>query len=184
MNPLKLRRALITIHLYLAGLLAPAFLIVALTGGLYLAGVKGETDATPLPLPAETQLDFKSETLHGDIQTLLSEQGVDLKFEYIRGRGNMAMTRPTSRTYVEFRQSENGLQATVHEPNLQYALMELHKGHGPRAYRLYQIVAAIALTFVVIGGLAIGLLVKTYRNTTLITFGVGIVATIFFGFLI
>jgi hypothetical protein len=38
------RKLLITIHMYLAAFFAPAVLLVAISGGLYLAGVKGNVE--------------------------------------------------------------------------------------------------------------------------------------------
>ncbi len=57
-------------------------------------------------------------------------------------------------------------QRLLHEPSLQYRMMELHKGHGPEKFKIYQIAAGIALFLVVIGGLVVGLLAKAYRAKT------------------
>ena len=177
MNSLKLRRLLITVHLCLAGLLAPAFLVVAISGGFYLTGVEAKTETTPIELPAGTTLDLSGETVEEDVRALLAEQGIDVSFEYIRGGGNRAMTRPTTRDFVTFTQGADGLTAELNKPNLQYILMELHKGHGPWAYRMYQVLVALALFFVVVGGLAVGLLAKNYRRSTAIAAGVGLAVT-------
>jgi len=180
MNSLKLRRLLIQIHLYLAGFLAPAFLLVAISGGMDLAGFDAKTKETQITLPAGTELDFRSDTIKDDIAAVLANNDIDLDFEYVRTRGAMAMTRPTSRTHVRFDKTAEGLKAAMHEPNLQFSLMELHKGHGPRIFRSYQILVAIALFLVVIGGLAVGLLAKTYRTPTITATAIG---TLLFAFL-
>ena len=184
MNPLKLRRLLVSIHLYLASFLAPAFLVVAISGGFYLAGIQGKTTQTPIELPAGTTLDFGSDQIEDDIRALLDAQGVDVSFEYIRGRGNSATTRPTTRPHVSFQQGPDGVTAALHKPDLAYALMELHKGHGPRVYRLYQILVALVLFLVVIGGLAVGVLAKTYRRPTVIATAVGTVIVLLLGFVL
>ena len=178
LNSLKLRRLLITIHLWLAGLLAPAFLVVAISGGLYLAGFHPEAEQTPIELQAGSSLDFAADDLEDQVRDLLERQGLDVSFEYVRQGGNWAMTRPTTRTYIRFQQGAEGLEATLNRPNFQYVLMELHKGHGPRAYRLYQIAVALVLFLVVVGGLAVGLLARTYRRPTLIAVGAGTILTI------
>ena len=173
MNSLKLRRLLIQIHLYLAGFLAPGFLLVAISGGMDLAGFDARTTETAIELPAGADLDFSSDTIVEDVRALLETTGTNVNFEYIRGRGNSAMTRPTSHDFVRFEKSAGGLTATLNEPNLQYSLMELHKGHGPRIFRTYQIVAPIALFLVVIGGLAVGLLARAYRRPTIVSAAIG-----------
>lgn len=184
MNPLKLRRLLISIHLYLASFLAPAFLIVAISGGAYLVGISGKTAQTPIALPEGTQLDFAADDIEDQVRALLDQQGVDISFEYIRGRGDVAMTRPTTREHVTFQQRPDGLSATLHKPDFAYALMELHKGHGPRLYRLYQVLVAIVLFLVVIGGFGVGVLAKAYRRPTLVVTAIGTALVLVLGFVI
>ena len=178
MNSLKLRRLLITVHLWLAGLLAPAFLVVAVSGGLYLAGFHPKAKETPIVLPADASLDFTADDVEDQVRALLEAQDIDVSFEYLRVGGNWAMTRPTTRDYVRFSHGKGVLEATLNQPNFQYILMELHKGHGPRAYRMYQIVVALALFLVVIGGLAVGLLARTYRRPTMIAAVAGTLLTL------
>jgi len=182
MNTLKLRRLLTQIHLYMAGLLAPAFLLVAISGGMDLAGFEAKVKETPIVLGDDSALDFTSASLNADVEKLLDQAGIDLEFEYIRSRGPMAMTRPTSRTFAKFEKTPDGLKATINDPNLQYSLMELHKGHGPGIFRTYQIIAAIALFFVVIGGVAVGLLARAYRLPTLISTAIGAIGFAIFAY--
>ncbi|MEP3655522.1 MAG: hypothetical protein ABJO36_11565 [Litorimonas sp.] len=182
MNPLKLRRFLILVHLYLASILAPIFILVAITGGNYLLNNKGETETTPIILPAGAVLDFKSPSLEEDIRQILSKTDTDIKFEYIRSRGNSAMTRPTSRPYVQFDQTPEGLKASLKIPNLQYKLMELHKGHGPTLFKKYQILAAFSLFLVVFGGLVVGVLAKNYRRPTILALVAGSILFIILAF--
>lgn len=184
MNPLQLRRLLISIHLYLAAFMAPAFLVVAVSGGLYLAGVEGKTTDTPINLPAGTTLDLTAPDAADQARALLKQEGVDVSFEYLRGRGNAAMTRPTTRAHVTFEQGPEGLTARLSKPDFAYALMELHKGHGPKVYRLYQILVAAALFFVVVGGLVVGLLANTYRRPTVIATAAGVTVVTLLGFIL
>ena len=160
--------------MYFAAFMAPTFLLVALSGGLYLLGNKGSVQSELLTLPANSTLNFQSETLESDIRSLLETAGVDHKFEYVKANDQRAETRPTSRTHIEFSQSDQGLQAKINKPNLQFAMMELHKGHGPKLFKLYQLLVALALMGVVLGGLAVGLLAKSLRRRVLITSAVGL----------
>lgn len=173
MNTLKLRRILILIHLYLASILAPVFILVAVTGALKLARIDPAVQSSPIELPATATLDFQSPSLEDDIREVLDDAGVRIKFEYIRSRGNSAMTRPTSQSFVQFDNTPDGLTASLKNPNLHYRLMELHKGHGPTAFRYYQILAGISLLLVVLGGLTVGVMAKAYRRPTLLAFAGG-----------
>ncbi|MFC7291441.1 hypothetical protein [Hirschia litorea] len=184
MNPIQLRKILVQIHLYCAAFLTPAFLLVAVTGGLYLLGVKGSTTTSPLALPAGAVLNSDSPTLEQDVADLLKAAGSDHKFDYVKNRGNVLQTRPTSREYVQFNISEDGVTANSVKPDLQYSLMELHKGHGPTLFRSYQILAAIALFIVVVGGFFVGLLAPAYRKTTIIATGLGAVSFALLAFML
>ena len=173
MDTVKARRLLILLHLFAAAFLAPVFLLVAISGGLHLLGGFDKLKTENIPLPAGASLDFKSKTLEQDVRDLLAETGIDADFEYIRNRGTTIQLRPTSRPYYVFTQSQNGLEATLNTPNLQNGLMELHKGHGPGIFKIYQKFVALGLMLVVLGGLFVGLLAPAYRRKTLVTFALG-----------
>jgi len=86
--------------------MAPAFLLVAVTGGMHMVGgVEKETRA-PIELPAGTIIDLKSSTAEADIRALLKSANIDHDFEYLRNRGTTAQTRPTSRPYINFKQQD------------------------------------------------------------------------------
>lgn len=167
MNSVKTRNLLVLVHLYLAAFLAPSFLLVGATGALYLLDADKPLQETPIELPKDVVINPDSPTLKADVEKLLSESGVSLDFEYIRNRGDSFTTRPTSRTHAQFDKTENGWTATLNEPGLLYSLTEMHKGHGPVAFRYFQILAGISLFLVVIGGLIVGLLSKAYRKKTI-----------------
>ncbi len=172
-NP-KFRKTLINLHLLFAGFLAPAFLLMAISGGLYLIGNKGEFKAVPLDLPAQASLDFKSPTIDADVKALLAEAGIDHKFSYVKDRGATKIhLRPTSRTYLEFVQTPQGLTASRVTPDFQGSMIELHKGHGPKLFKTYQKLVAIGLIGVVFGGVLVGLMARAYRRKTLSALAVG-----------
>lgn len=175
MNTLQTRRVLINLHLIFAGLMAPAFLLLATSGGLYLMNIKGTTTDTSVTLVDGAALDFKSATLEADVRVLLVRSDIDHRFEYIRDRGNTIELRPTSRTYLSLSQTPDGLTATRHDPDLQKSMIELHKGHGPSLFKLYQKFVALFLIAVVLGGVLVGLLSKAYRKKTLASLAVGTV---------
>lgn len=178
-SPLKLRQLLITLHLLFAGFMAPAFVLLAVSGGLYLLGNKGQTTSQAIELPAAAVLDFKSKTLDADVRALLADADITHRFEYVKTRGNDTIhLRPTSRPYIEMKQTEDGLSAALISPNLQKSMMELHSGHGPKLFKLYQKLVALALLFVVFGGVIVGLLARNYRRKTIMSLAVG--TTLFF----
>ena len=91
-----------TLHLYLAAFFAPIMLIVAVSGGLYLLGIKGEMvkgEAILLPGVVFDAEDTDEKT--AQVRLALADAGFDSDFEYLRERGAMMMTRPTSRNFYE-----------------------------------------------------------------------------------
>jgi len=137
---------------------------VAVSGGLYLIGNKGQTTKTDVALPAGAALDFKSTSIEADVRNLLNAAGIKHKFEYVKDRGRRIELRPTSKTYLEITQTPTGLKASKVKPNFQRSMMELHKGHGPKLFKTYQKLVALALIGVVLGGFMVGLLAKAYRR--------------------
>ena len=170
-----MRRKLILLHLVFAGVMAPAFLLLAISGGLYLLGIKGQTTQTPVPLPAAAALDFDAADIDAEVRGFLAAAGIEHEFEYVKHRGDRLELRPTSRSYLVLAETPEGLRAERHVPNLQKSMIELHKGHGPRAFKLYQKVVAVALIGVVLGGVLVGLLARSWRRITIVSVAVGTV---------
>jgi len=80
MNNSKLRQLLVLLHLFAAGFMAPAFMLVAITGGIHMVGgVESETK-TEIALPAGTVIDLKSSTVEADIRALLKSSNIDHDF--------------------------------------------------------------------------------------------------------
>lgn len=169
-----MRKLFITLHLYAAAFVAPAFLLVAITGFNYLMGNKGEFPKTEIALSEGAVLDFKSPTIKEDTQALIASFDDGYSFEYIKDRGSLIQTRPTSKDYYQFEQTEQGLKAYKVEPNLQGSMMELHKGHGPKLFKLYSKIVAIVLIFVVLSGFYLGIASKVLRKPTAIVSGAGL----------
>ena len=180
----KLRKYLVLAHLWVAGLMAPAFALHAISGGLYLMNMKGEATTERVSLPAGSALDFKSATLEADVRALLQQANLKHNFEYIRNRGTVIQLRPTSKTYLEFRQSPQGLTASRVKPDTVRSMMELHKGHGPKIFKSYQKLVALLLLGVVLGGILVGVLAKAYRRQTTIAVVMGVVVFVLAGFVI
>lgn len=169
-----MRKNLILIHLLLASFVAPAFLLLATSGGLYLFGIKGSVQSEAIALPGDANLDFSAPDLAQSVRQFLTANQINHDFEYIKNRGSLLQTRPTSRTYLEFKQSENGLSLTRQTPDLQKSMIELHKGHGPSNFKTYQKLVAFALLVSVITGLWMGLASPAWRRKTLVASAAGL----------
>lgn len=168
-----LRKTLISIHLYLAAFFAPVLIIVAISGGLYLFGEKGDTVQEILYSGSVTVFNSKAEDLKTEVTNVLQIIGVNASFETVKGGGDFFYTRPSSKDFYVFEIKNEQLQITKHSPNLNKIIVELHKGHGPKAFKLFQQVLAIGLLFIVVSGLWLGLSSPMLRNKSLIASGLG-----------
>jgi len=62
--------------------------------------------------------------------------------------------------------------------------MELHKGHGPKLFKIYQIITGMALFFIIVGGVVVGLMARAYRRKTIIASSIGTGAFLLLSFII
>jgi hypothetical protein len=163
------RKLLITIHLYLAAFFAPAVFLVAISGGLYLTGVKGVVDEESV-YSGPNILDTSAASLRADVDALLSTAGVDdYDFDYVKIKGTTLYTRPTSREHYVIKLQGQQVEVVHAVPSLQSRMIELHKGHGPTAFKTFQKVFALGLLFTVGSGLWLGLSAAGLRRRTLFT---------------
>ena len=132
------RKLLVNIHLYLAAFLGPMTLLIVLSGGLYLFGIKGHVDEAPAIIKPAIQLNFKSASLAKEVKDLLTAEGLNINYEYLKVKGQVIYTRPTSRDHYALSNSEAGVKIVARSPDLQAAIIELHKGHGPKKFKIYQ----------------------------------------------
>ena len=170
------RKLLITIHMYLAAFFAPAVLLVAISGGLYLAGVKGKVEQETIYSSSNSTIDSKSASLHADVAALLVDAGEEsYSFEYVKVSGLNLTTRPTSSDHYIIKSYEGGVEVIHARPSLQSRMIELHKGHGPSAFKTFQKAFALGLVFIILSGLWLGISASRLRRPTLLTATAGVV---------
>jgi len=164
------RKLLISIHLYLAAFFAPAIILVAISGGLYLIGEKGSVVKEQIYEGLHPELVTDSPTIKADVDALLAKAGVsDYDFEYVRAGGKTLYTRPTSRDHYIIRLGSAGsLTIELAQPDFQARMMELHKGHGPGAFKTFQKAFACGLFLIVMSGLWLGLAAPGLRTKSLL----------------
>jgi len=162
-------------HLLTAAFFTPALLLIALSGGLYLLGIKGKVVQTPIAVPADAAINAQSPTLDQDVRALLQSLGLPAAFEYVKVSGNTLYTRPTSQPHFELRLQPEGLRLLLNKPSLQKSLIELHKGHGPLMFKDFQKAMAAALLFILASGTWLGLSALGLRRLTAVTTGAGLI---------
>lgn len=168
------RKLLITIHMYLSAFFAPAVLLVAFSGGLYLFGIKGAVEQETIYSSHDLSIDSSSASLKTDVAAALVTAGVDsYTFEYVKVKGTTLYTRPTSTDHYIINLNPDGLEIIFAQPSLQSRLVELHKGHGPTAFKTFQKAFAVGLIFIVLSGLWLGISAAKLRRSTSLTLAAG-----------
>ncbi len=174
------RSLFITIHMYLSAFFAVFVLLVATSGGLYLAGYKGSVDSKVVHTEPDTVGlgELSGEPLEQAVVALLGRAGAEgYSFEYVKVSGANLYTRPTSRSHYKIALGDE-VTVSWREPNLQSAMMELHMGHGPLAFKTFQKIFAVGMLFIIVSGLWLGLSAQRLRVRTLAAAGSG--AALFF----
>jgi hypothetical protein len=167
------RKLLINIHLYLASFLAPIIIVTAISGGLYLLGYKGHMEEVSLYKGSATEFNNKAKDMKVEVASLLKRHNIEADFEYVKGGGSVFFTRPTSREHYVILLKKDQLELRKQTPDLIKTIVELHKGHGPLAFKTFQKILAIGLLFIVISGLWMGLSSPKLRNKSLISSALG-----------
>ena len=80
------RTLLIKLHLYLSAFFSAAIILVAVSGGLYLIGIKGSIEQTTLGTVSSGQ-QLLQDPSEAAVQAALTSLGVsDFEFEYVNRR--------------------------------------------------------------------------------------------------
>jgi hypothetical protein len=160
------RALLIKLHLYLSAFFSAAIILVAVSGGLYLIGIKGSVEQTPVgTLSAGQQL--LANPSQSAVESALAEAGVSgFRFDYVKQKGAQLITRPTTRAFYTLDVAGDDIIVRYNEPSLQKRMIELHMGHGPSAYKVYQQIFAAGMLFIILSGLWLGLSSDRLRRAT------------------
>ena len=174
------KKTIIKIHLYTAAFLLPIILMISISGGLYLFGFKGTTVNTSIDIQSGYEFDQNSNDLDAEVKKLLSTHGLNSDFEYLKQGGNNIYTRPTSKQSFVVTATDSSLKLTKVEPDFIKTLVELHKGHGPTAFKTLQKFTAFGLVLILISGLIAALMNKRNRKVVGVTMSAGFLIFLFF----
>ena len=183
-TPFASRSFWTSFHLCVAAFLAPVVLLMAISGGLYLLGIKGNVTEIPVPLAPGASLDLAAPDLKAAVRQLLADAGIEYRFEYLKREDGTLTTRPTSRVHYVVHVGQDGIQLTRNEPDLQKRLIELHKGHGPTAFKTLQKVMAAGLLAIISTGFWLGLSDSWLRLRTAAISGAGLLLFIVLAFVL
>ena len=111
------RALLIKLHLYCSAFFSAAIVLVALSGGLYLIGIKGTIDQTRIGLAGSGEQLLAEPSIEA-VQAVLTEVGVtDFEFDYVKQKGSQLITRPTTRPFYTLDVSGNDVSFSTTNPH-------------------------------------------------------------------
>jgi len=174
------RKTLISLHLILAAFFAPILIITGLSGGLYLIGEKGEVKKEIVYQGLIGEFNFTGKSKRQQVREFIRVNKLKQDFEYLKGDAKTFVTRPTSKQHLMFKVNKKQLIVTKRTPNFIASIVELHKGHGSRAFKTFQKFMAIGLFLILVSGLFLGLTSPLLRNKTLLISGIGLLSFLFF----
>ena len=173
------RALLIKLHLYLSAFFSAAIILVAVSGGLYLIGIKGSVEQAPVNI-LDGGRTLMADPSHNAVSQALNRAGVSgFEFEYVKQKGAQLITRPTTRPFYTLDIQEDEITVRYNEPSLQKRMIELHMGHGPTVYKRYQQVFAAGMLFIMLSGLWLGLSSARLRLSTALISGSGLITFLF-----
>lgn len=169
------RLLLIKIHLYISGLSIFLLSLFILSGSLHYLKIGESTESIKIK-QIETQKIANIDEFKSKFKEILEKEFSDFKYDYLKGNMKVLMTRPTSELHYVLKYDETKSQLSLVKkiPNLNKAIMEFHKGHGPILSR--KILPAVGVLFLLslISGLILGLTQPAFRRLTLGTFVSGV----------
>jgi hypothetical protein len=160
---MKLRQIMVKIHLILGSLLMPFLLMMPLSGVFYLLDMKGEATKEKAFVITETvPSDEGARTEFFNQQ--FTKNNISYSFENIKTSGTDFLFRPTSRTHYIATEIDGVLTMQKVVPDFTKRIIELHKGHGPKLVRTYQIVFGLSLILITLSGIWIAFVSPAYRR--------------------
>ena len=168
------RAVLIKLYLYFSAFFSAAIVLVAVSGSLYLLGIKGSVDQSEIG-SLDSGEALLSDASHAAVEAALATVGVTgFEFDYVKTKGAQLITRSTTRPFYTLDIKAEQVTIRYNAPSLQRRMIGLHMGHGPAAYKTYQQFFAAGMLFVMLSGLWLGLSSDRLRKTILIASGSGL----------
>jgi len=169
------RSQLVTLHLYVAAFLVPFLFLMSLSGVLELFDIKGDTQKTLIYSTDKGAINYNSRNINQDVKAILLKAGIDADFSRVKIKKSRLNTIPNYSTHYVLKLTETHLNVYEYKPSALTKLMSLHKGGGPKLYRLYQKYSVFGLFFVLITGIWLGISSPKLRGKTSMVLILGVV---------
>ncbi len=114
-----MRQKVILAHLTIASFLFPMFALVAISGGLFLAGIEGSYKIEAIDPPGDAAIDITSAELEEEVKALLKDAGINHSFKALRIKQTAAApaaeTTPEEASQTEHPEEEQATHDHDHD---------------------------------------------------------------------
>jgi hypothetical protein len=167
-------------HNYLSMFFLPVALLYAVTGGLYIMGVKGGTDRQVIEVATEQPLPQDAGTLQAFVEAHLQGRGLRLpegNAQFARGR--FLWGQPSGyHVMLEPLEGSTGTRILCNTPGLHSRMVMLHKAKCGTPFKVLSIAFAAAMTLIYLSGIVIGWRAVSLRKTFMAALAGGTLVTL------
>jgi len=184
-NPQVLR----SFHAYLAMFFLPAVILFAVTGSLYIFGVKGDLNtksyqiqlSQSLPRPLAQNIEAQEQVM----VDYAREHGIEVpEGKAQKGRMGVTLGNPAGYHLVLIPdRTENSAELQVNQPGLYYKIVLLHKAKCGWVFKSFGVATGICLVLLYVSGIILIWKNIRLKNMALILCGIGLLAIIVAGLL-
>jgi len=184
-NPQVLR----SFHAYLAMFFLPAVILFAVTGSLYIFGVKGDLNtksyqiqlSQSLPRPLALNIEAQEKVM----VDYARELGIEVpEGKAQKGRMGVTLGNPAGYHLVLIPdRTENSAELQVNQPGLYYKIVLLHKAKCGWVFKIFGVATGICLVLLYVSGIILIWKNIRLKNKALILCGIGLLAIIVAGLL-
>jgi len=176
-----MHRLLIRWHMLTAAFLFPAILLFLITGALYTWGAKGDYVTTDYPVTL-------SAPLSDDVPTMQAIVVKELAARDIVPPTGIASVKPVGDSFqldwtgsrrdvtLEPGETVTSAKLIVKDTSWHRFFVQLHKAKGGVPFKIYAVILALGLFFLVASGLIVALKVPNMRRGALVASVVGLAA--------
>ena len=174
---------LIRWHMLTAAFLFPAILLFLATGALYTWGIKGDYASTEYEVALAAPLTKDKDALQAVAAAELRRRQIDLPSgaASVKSMGDAFQLEWTgTRRDVLLDPTAEALTAklTVKDTGWHRWLVQMHKAKGGIAFKIYAVVLALGLLFLVVSGLLMAWRVRAMKRPAILASAAGLAAFI------
>ena len=176
-------------HAYLAMFFLPAVILFAVTGSLYIFGVKGDLNtksyqiqlSQSLPRPLAQNIEAQEQVM----VDYAREHGIEVpEGKAQKGRMGVTLGNPAGYHLVLIPdRTENSAELQVNQPGLYYKIVLLHKAKCGWVFKSFGVATGICLVLLYVSGIILIWKNIRLKNKALILCGIGLLAIIVAGLL-